>query len=40
MGDVFFPPEVLLHAGTKAAEGIVGVHDDVNDRVDESSQNG
>lgn len=33
VGDVFLPPQVLLHLGTEGREEVVGVHDDVNEGV-------
>ena len=32
-GQIFLPPEVLLEAGPRRGQGVVGVHDDVDQRV-------
>ena len=35
---MFLPPEVLLHTRAKAAQGIVRVHHNMDNGVDQSSQ--
>ncbi len=37
MGDVFLPPEILLHPRPKTAEGIVSIHHHVDDGVNQST---
>lgn len=39
-GDVFLPPDVLLVLGSEGREQIVGVHDDVDEGVEEAEEGG
>lgn len=37
-GNVLLPPQILLHFGSHRREQIVGIHNDVYERVDEAQQ--
>lgn len=36
--EVFFPPQVLLHVGADGSQAVVGVHDDVDEGVQQADE--
>lgn len=36
--EVFFPPQILLHVGADGRQAVVGVHDDVNEGVQQADE--
>lgn len=38
VGDVLLPPQILLHLRSEGGEEVVGVHDDVHERVDPANE--
>lgn len=37
-GQMFFPPEILLHMRSECSQHIVSVHEDVDETVDETKE--
>lgn len=35
---MFFPPQVLLHVGADGGQAVVGVHDDVDEGVQQADE--